>query len=74
MEESVLGQGHTNGCSPISKWSPSCGARRIEWGGEPVGHLGKIERVLAEKLSLRQIPAAAELALHEGTLIIPSRS
>ncbi|MDB5173154.1 MAG: pheT, partial [Phycisphaerales bacterium] len=34
---------------------------RIEWGGQPVGHLGKIDRAVAEKLSLREIPAAAEL-------------
>ena len=39
----------------------ACG--RIEWGGEPVGFLGKIDRAVAEKLSLREIPAGAELEL-----------
>ncbi|HZK82267.1 MAG TPA: hypothetical protein VFC46_14395, partial [Humisphaera sp.] len=39
----------------------ACG--RIEWGGEPVGFLGKIDRAVTEKLSLREIPAGAELEL-----------
>lgn len=38
-------------------------AGRIEWGGVAVGHLGKVARATAEKLSLREIPAAAELDL-----------
>jgi phenylalanyl-tRNA synthetase beta chain len=36
---------------------------RIEWGGEPVGHMGLVDRAIADKLSLRQPPAAAELDL-----------
>jgi phenylalanyl-tRNA synthetase beta chain len=36
---------------------------RIEWGGQPVGHLGKVARPVAEKLGLRDLPAAAELEL-----------
>jgi phenylalanyl-tRNA synthetase beta chain len=39
----------------------ACG--RIEWGGTAVGWLGKMDRRVAEKLSLREIPAAAELEL-----------
>ncbi len=39
----------------------ACG--RIEWGGQAIGYLGKIDRAVAEKLSLREIPAAAELDL-----------
>ena len=47
---------------------------RIEWGGKPVGHLGKIDRGVAEKLSLRDVPAAAELdvsPLLEGAQLVP---
>jgi phenylalanyl-tRNA synthetase beta chain len=36
---------------------------RIEWGGEVVGHLGKTDRKVADKLSLRGLPAGAELDL-----------
>jgi phenylalanyl-tRNA synthetase beta chain len=36
---------------------------RIEWGGEVIGHLGKTDRKVADKLSLRELPAAAELDL-----------
>jgi phenylalanyl-tRNA synthetase beta chain len=36
---------------------------RVEWGGVPIGHLGRIDRTVAGKLSLREIPAAAELDL-----------
>jgi phenylalanyl-tRNA synthetase beta chain len=39
----------------------ACG--RIEWGGQPIGFLGRIDRSVATKLSLRTIPAAAELEL-----------
>ena len=35
----------------------ACG--RIEWGGRVVGWLGKIERAIADRLSLREVPAAA---------------
>jgi phenylalanyl-tRNA synthetase beta chain len=47
---------------------------RIEWGGQPIGHLGKIDRAIAEKLSLRDVPAVAELdlsALIAGTQHVP---
>ena len=36
---------------------------RIDWGGQIVGYLGKIDRAVAEKAGLREIPAAAELEL-----------
>jgi phenylalanyl-tRNA synthetase beta chain len=36
---------------------------RIEWGGKTIGHLGKTGRAVAERLSLRDLPAAAELDL-----------
>jgi phenylalanyl-tRNA synthetase beta chain len=39
----------------------ACG--RVEWGGRVVGHLGRVGREIAEKLSLRDLPAAAELEL-----------
>jgi phenylalanyl-tRNA synthetase beta chain len=38
-------------------------AGRIEWGSEIVGYIGKIDRAVTEALSLRDIPAAAELDL-----------
>jgi phenylalanyl-tRNA synthetase beta chain len=47
---------------------------RVEWGGRAVGHIGKIDRAIAEKLSLRDIPAAAELdmqALLAGAQRVP---
>jgi phenylalanyl-tRNA synthetase beta chain len=49
---------------------------RIEWGGQIVGYLGKIDRVVAEKLGLREIPAAAELdllPLIEGAQRVPQQ-
>ena len=39
----------------------ACG--RIEWGGTAIGWLGKIDRAVADKLSLREVPAAAEIDL-----------
>jgi phenylalanyl-tRNA synthetase beta chain len=42
--------------------SGACG--RIEWGGTLVGHLGRIDRQVADKLDLRELPAAAELELN----------
>jgi phenylalanyl-tRNA synthetase beta chain len=39
----------------------ACG--QIEWGGQTIGHLGKIARSVSEKLDLRIAPAAAELEL-----------
>jgi phenylalanyl-tRNA synthetase beta chain len=49
-------------------------AGRIEWGGTPVGYLGKVDRAVAEKLSLRDVPTAAELdvaPLLEGAQLVP---
>ena len=39
----------------------ACG--RIEWNSQAIGYIGRIDRNAAEKLSLREIPAAAELEL-----------
>ena len=39
----------------------ACG--RIDWGGKSVGHVGRIDRAIADKLGLRELPAAAELDL-----------
>jgi phenylalanyl-tRNA synthetase beta chain len=39
----------------------ACG--RIEWGAVAIGYVGKIDRAVAEKLSLREVPAGAELEL-----------
>jgi phenylalanyl-tRNA synthetase beta chain len=50
---------------------------RIEWGGQIVGYLGKIDRQVAEKLGLRDIPAAAELELLplvEGARRVPQQA
>lgn len=38
-------------------------AARVEWGGQPIGYLGKIDAGVLDKLSLRSNPAAAELEL-----------
>ena len=38
-------------------------AGRIEWGGKAVGFIGRVDRTVADKLSLREPPAAAELDL-----------
>lgn len=50
---------------------------RIEWAGQVIGYLGKIDRSVAEKLGLREIPAAAELELLplvEGAQRVPTQS
>ncbi|MGE5612264.1 MAG: hypothetical protein ACM359_23655, partial [Bacillota bacterium] len=39
----------------------ACG--RIEWAGQLVGYIGRVDRAIADKLSLRELPAAAELEL-----------
>lgn len=39
----------------------ACGC--IYWDGQPVGYLGRIDRKIAENLSLRETPCAAELEL-----------
>lgn len=36
---------------------------RIEWGGQVVGRLGRIDRAIVDKLGLHHVPAAAELEL-----------
>jgi phenylalanyl-tRNA synthetase beta chain len=49
---------------------------RIEWGGQTVGYLGKIDRAVTDKLGLREIPAAAELELLplvEGARRVPQQ-
>ena len=38
-------------------------AGRVLWNGQPIGFLGNIDRAIADKLSLRDLPAAAELDL-----------
>lgn len=47
---------------------------RVMWGNEPVGYIGRIARSVADKLDLREIPAAAELELAPllaGTQLVP---
>jgi phenylalanyl-tRNA synthetase beta chain len=39
----------------------ACG--RVEWGGQTIGYLGRVDPKVAEKLSLRLNPTAAELDL-----------
>ena len=39
----------------------ACGL--IQWGQWPIGHIGRIDRRVADKLSLRQAPVVAELYL-----------
>ncbi|HSV16738.1 MAG TPA: phenylalanine--tRNA ligase subunit beta [Tepidisphaeraceae bacterium] len=39
----------------------ACG--KIEWGSESIGYIGKIDRAVADQLSLRELPLAAELDL-----------
>jgi phenylalanyl-tRNA synthetase beta chain len=49
---------------------------RVEWDGQIIGYLGKIDRGVAEKLGLREIPAAAELELLplvEGSRRVPQQ-
>ena len=59
--------------APRAGYTPdACG--RIEWGGQPIGWLGKIARSVAGKLSLRDLPVAAELdmpPLIAGTRHVP---
>ena len=50
---------------------------RVEWGGQIVGHIGKVDRKVTEKLGLRGIPAAAELdllPLVEGARRVPQQA
>jgi phenylalanyl-tRNA synthetase beta chain len=39
----------------------ACG--RVEWSGEPIGYLGRVDRAVTDKLSLSEAPVAAELEL-----------
>jgi phenylalanyl-tRNA synthetase beta chain len=53
----------------------ACG--QVRWGGQAIGYIGKIDRAIADKLSLREIPAAAELelaALLAGARHVPQLS
>jgi phenylalanyl-tRNA synthetase beta chain len=50
----------------------ACG--RVEWGGQAIGFIGRIDRAVAEKLGLKEAPAAAELELEpliEGAQWLP---
>ncbi len=38
-------------------------AGRIEWDGKTIGTIGKVDQAVADKLSLREVPAAAEIEL-----------
>jgi phenylalanyl-tRNA synthetase beta chain len=58
----------------ISAGYAAAAAGRIEWGGTAIGFIGKIDRRIADKLSLREPPAAAELdvaALLAGAQRVP---
>jgi phenylalanyl-tRNA synthetase beta chain len=49
-------------------------AGRIEWDGKTIGFIGKVDKAVADKLSLREVPAAAEielLPLLEGMQHVP---
>ncbi|MDB5319333.1 MAG: pheT [Phycisphaerales bacterium] len=39
------------------------GCGRVEWGGRAIGYIGKVDAAIAQKLDLREAPAAAELEL-----------
>ena len=39
----------------------ACG--KIEWGGQVLGYVGKVDRAIATQLSLRELPVVAELEL-----------
>jgi phenylalanyl-tRNA synthetase beta chain len=50
----------------------TCG--RFEWGGKPIGHIGRVDRAIVEKLGLHHAPVAAELELSpllEGAQHVP---
>jgi phenylalanyl-tRNA synthetase beta chain len=50
----------------------ACG--RIQWAGQDIGHLGRIDRAIAQRLALRQPPMAAEIdmeALLAGAQLVP---
>ena len=49
-------------------------AGRVEWGGVPVGYLGRVSKEVADKLALRDRPCAAELdmaPLLAGAQLVP---
>ncbi len=61
---------------PLPGFDPGASGR-IEWDGQVIGSIGKIDRKVADKLSLREIPAAAELdlgALIAGAQLVPQQS
>jgi phenylalanyl-tRNA synthetase beta chain len=50
--------------TPIDRKGYATGAcGKIEWGGELLGYLGKVDRSVATQLSLRDLPIVAELEL-----------
>ncbi len=50
--------------SPANRPGYAAGAcGQIQWGDEPVGYIGKVDRAIADQLSLRDLPVAAELEL-----------
>jgi phenylalanyl-tRNA synthetase beta chain len=52
----------------------ACG--RIDWADKPIGYIGRIDRAIADKLSLRELPAVAELdllALLSGAKHVPQQ-
>jgi phenylalanyl-tRNA synthetase beta chain len=67
MVEAVLQRldaGRTVSVAPDSRPGFAAGAAgRIIWGEEVVGFLGQIDRPVTDKISLRHVPAAAELEL-----------
>ena len=60
---------------PRAGFAPAASGR-IEWGGQAIGSIGKIDRAVVEKLGLRETPAAAELELLplvEGAQRVPQQ-
>jgi phenylalanyl-tRNA synthetase beta chain len=46
----------------------------IEWGGQPIGYIGRVDRAIVDKLGLHHAPVAAELDLApllEGAQHVP---
>jgi phenylalanyl-tRNA synthetase beta chain len=50
--------------TPADRKGYAAGASgKIEWGGELLGYVGKVDRAVASQLSLRELPVVAELDL-----------